>query len=62
MVQFRLPKTSRVRRGRIWPKVDGQGRVRRLDVYRWHPEDGENPRVDTYLSTPTAAGRWFWMR
>ena len=48
MVQFRLPKNSRIQTGRIWPKP-ASGTIRRFQIYRWHPEDGGNPRVDTYF-------------
>jgi succinate dehydrogenase / fumarate reductase, iron-sulfur subunit len=47
MVQFTLPKNSRIRTGKTWPKP--QGNVRKFQVYRWNPDDGQNPRVDTYF-------------
>ncbi len=49
MVEFTLPKNSRVRTGRVWPKPETAGNFRRFQIYRWHPEDGENPRVDVYF-------------
>ncbi|MBA4350502.1 MAG: succinate dehydrogenase iron-sulfur subunit, partial [Rhodobacter sp.] len=42
MVQFTLPKNSKVRTGKTWPKPAG-GNVRKFQVYRWNPDDGENP-------------------
>lgn len=30
--------------------------MRRLQVYRWHPEDGDNPRLDTYFVDATRSG------
>ena len=48
MVQFTLPKNSKVRTGKTWPKPDGKN-VRKFQIYRWSPDDGENPRVDTYF-------------
>jgi len=55
MVQFRLPPNSRLRRGRIWPKPS-TGTLRRLHIYRWHPEDGDNPRMDTYFIDTETCG------
>ena len=48
MVELALPKNSRVRPGKTWPAPSGAKRVRTFKVYRWDPEDGENPRLDTY--------------
>src|SRR3972149_6911590 len=51
MVQFTLPKNSKVRRGKAWtppPEGKEEGRWREYRVYRFDPETGENPRVDTY--------------
>ena len=48
MVQFTLPKNSKVRTGKTWPRPDGKN-VRKFQIYRWSPDDGENPRVDTYF-------------
>ena len=48
MVEFNLPKNSRVTEGKTWPKPEGATETREYRIYRWNPEDGENPRVDTY--------------
>ena len=48
MVQFTLPKNSKVRVGKTWPKPEGRN-VRKFQIYRWDPDTGENPRVDTYF-------------
>ncbi len=48
MAQFRLPANSRIRRGNTYPAPQGAKNVRSFAVYRFSPEDGENPRVDTY--------------
>ncbi len=47
MVQLTLPRNSRIKSGKSWPKPDGK-RLKPLQVYRWSPDDGENPRIDTY--------------
>ncbi len=49
MVELTLPKNSRIRVGKTWPKPEGATNLRKFQIYRWVPEDGENPRVDTYF-------------
>ena len=34
--------------GHIWPKPVDAMRTKSFKVYRWNPDDGENPRLDTY--------------
>jgi len=48
MVEFNLPKNSRVTKGKTWPKPEGATDVRAFKVYRWDPDSGANPRIDTY--------------
>jgi succinate dehydrogenase / fumarate reductase iron-sulfur subunit len=48
MAEFTLPKNSRVTEGKAWPKPQGAAETREFRVYRWNPDDGKNPRVDTY--------------
>jgi succinate dehydrogenase / fumarate reductase iron-sulfur subunit len=49
MAQFKLPKNSLVGKGRHYPvAAAGAERVKRFVVYRWSPDDDENPRLDTY--------------
>jgi succinate dehydrogenase / fumarate reductase iron-sulfur subunit len=48
MAEFRLPANSRVRPGTIHQAPAGATRVRRFRVYRFDPDSGENPRLDTY--------------
>jgi len=48
MVQLTLPKNSRIKEGKTWPKPDGAANLREFRVYRWQEEDGQNPRIDTY--------------
>ncbi|WP_210529170.1 succinate dehydrogenase iron-sulfur subunit [Rubellimicrobium arenae] len=49
MVQLRLPKNSRMSVGKTWPKPEGATNLKTFRIYRWDPEDGANPRVDTYF-------------
>jgi succinate dehydrogenase / fumarate reductase iron-sulfur subunit len=48
MAEFTLPKNSKIQPGRHFPAAAGSKRVRSFKVYRWNPEDGRNPSVDTY--------------
>src|SRR6478752_5067897 len=51
MVQFTLPKNSKVRQGKVWnppPEGEEKGRWREYCVYRFDPDTNENPRLDTY--------------
>jgi succinate dehydrogenase / fumarate reductase iron-sulfur subunit len=48
MVELTLPKNSQIRPGKTWPKPDGAKNLREYRIYRWSPDDDENPRVDTY--------------
>jgi succinate dehydrogenase / fumarate reductase, iron-sulfur subunit len=49
MVEFALPKNSRPVGGKTWPQPASATNVREFRVYRWNPEDGQNPRIDTYF-------------
>src|SRR4051794_5567321 len=48
MVQFTLPKNSKVTEGKTWPPPARGRNLREYRIYRWNPEDGNNPRLDTY--------------
>ena len=50
MVQFTLPENSKFgsEPGRHHPAPAGATRVRRFQVYRFDPDSGEKPRVDSY--------------
>ena len=48
MVEFTLPKNSRVTEGKVWPSPQGVNNLREFKIYRWNPDDGKNPQVDTY--------------
>ncbi|TNC70365.1 succinate dehydrogenase iron-sulfur subunit [Rubellimicrobium roseum] len=49
MVQLRLPRNSRMSVGKTWPKPEGATNLKTFRIYRWNPEDGANPRIDTYF-------------
>jgi succinate dehydrogenase / fumarate reductase iron-sulfur subunit len=56
MVEFRLPANSRIRDGQTHKAPEGAKRVKTFSVYRWSPDDGENPRVDRYEIDLDACG------
>ena len=47
MAEFTLPKNSKVQQGKTWPKPQGK-RLKDFKIYRWNPDDGQNPHIDTY--------------
>jgi succinate dehydrogenase / fumarate reductase iron-sulfur subunit len=48
MAEFTLPANSKVGTGKTYPAAAGAKRVKNFKIYRWNPEDGQNPRLDTY--------------
>jgi succinate dehydrogenase / fumarate reductase iron-sulfur subunit len=48
MAQFRLPPNSRIRPGRTHKAPGGGGNVRTFRIYRFDPQSGENPRMDSF--------------
>src|SRR3990167_8896746 len=49
MVQLTLPKNSKTTKGKAWERPAGASRVREFRIYRYDPDNTENPRVDTYF-------------
>src|SRR6187200_3430412 len=51
MVQFTLPKNSKITEGQSWPlkhKAEGSKGTRAYRIYRFDPDSGTNPRMDNY--------------
>ena len=48
MAEFTLPKNSKVGVGKDWPAPSGAANTKTFKIYRWNPDDGENPKVDSY--------------
>jgi succinate dehydrogenase / fumarate reductase iron-sulfur subunit len=48
MVEFNLPANSKVQEGKTFPAPAGGANIKAFKVYRWSPDDDDNPRVDTY--------------
>src|ERR1700681_1124189 len=56
MVAFNLPANSRIGRGTTYKAAAGAKRVREVRIYRWNPDDGQNPRTDTFEIDLDACG------
>jgi succinate dehydrogenase / fumarate reductase iron-sulfur subunit len=48
MAQFKLPENSRIGPGRSHAAPSASKNVRTFRIYRFDPDSGENPRVDSY--------------
>ncbi|MEK9723766.1 MAG: succinate dehydrogenase iron-sulfur subunit [Rhodospirillaceae bacterium] len=48
MVELSLPANSRPTAGKSWPAEAGATNVKRFQIYRYDPDSGDNPRIDTY--------------
>ena len=53
MVEIMLPKASRVKKGKVWPAPAASNgkkpkRSKEFKVYRYNPDEGGNPTMDTY--------------
>jgi len=48
MVELTLPANSKVGAGRNFPAPASATRAKMFRIYRWNPDDGENPRLDSF--------------
>ena len=48
MAQFTLPANSKIGIGKAVPGPPGATRVRGFKIYRWNPDDGKKPVIDTF--------------
>jgi len=48
MAKFTLPKNSKIRKGKSFAAANGAKNIKVFRIYRWDPDTGENPRVDSY--------------
>ncbi len=55
MAEFSLPANSKISQGKSY-RDETSGRLRTVKVYRWNPDDGQNPRVDSYQVDLNACG------
>ena len=56
MVEFALPRNSKVQEGKRFPGPAGAKNLRTFKIYRWDPDTGENPRLDSYEIDMSACG------
>jgi succinate dehydrogenase / fumarate reductase iron-sulfur subunit len=48
MAEFSLPSNSKVKKGTTYPAAEGAKRVKTFKIYRYDPDAGDNPRMDSY--------------
>lgn len=48
MAEFRLPRNSKINPGREFKSKNPGDNMRSFKVYRWDPDDNQNPRLDQY--------------
>lgn len=57
MADFKLPPNSIInRKGKHFPLMAGSDQRIELQLYRFDPESGENPRIDTFELDPEKSG------
>tara|TARA_Y100000589_G_C27048297_1_gene586170 strand:- start:171 stop:947 length:777 start_codon:yes stop_codon:yes gene_type:complete len=56
MVELRLPKNSRIIKGKKFFSKDKTENTRVFKIYRYNPDNKENPRIDTYEVDLTECG------
>jgi succinate dehydrogenase / fumarate reductase, iron-sulfur subunit len=56
MAEFTLPQNSKVGKGKSHKAPSGAKRVKEFKVYRWNPDDGKNPVLDTFELDLDACG------
>ncbi|MEP7313076.1 MAG: succinate dehydrogenase iron-sulfur subunit [Pseudomonadota bacterium] len=57
MAEFRLPPGSRINKnGKQFKAAAGARKPRKFRIYRFDPDSGENPRIDTYELDMAACG------
>jgi len=48
MAELRLPPNSRVSKGKLHKATEPSVSAKKVKIYRYDPDSGENPRLDTY--------------
>ncbi|MSP88889.1 MAG: succinate dehydrogenase iron-sulfur subunit [Alphaproteobacteria bacterium] len=48
MAEFTLPANSKIGEGKTHRAPSGTKRIKTFKIYRWNPDDGQNPRVDSF--------------
>jgi succinate dehydrogenase / fumarate reductase, iron-sulfur subunit len=56
MVQLTLPRNSKIVEGKRWPLPQKAQALKEFRIYRWDPDNGGNPRMDTFHIDTAACG------
>ena len=48
MAELRLPPNSRISEGKVHENLEAAGSPKKIIIYRYDPDSGENPRIDTF--------------
>ena len=48
MAEFSLSNNSKIVKGEYYKDKTGSNNLKKVNVYRWNPDDGKNPRIDTF--------------
>ncbi|HZB56632.1 MAG TPA: 2Fe-2S iron-sulfur cluster-binding protein, partial [Reyranella sp.] len=48
MAEFTLPANSKIGTGETYKAPGGAKNIKTFKIYRWTPDDGKNPSLDTY--------------
>lgn len=48
MAELRLPPNSRISEGKVHKNLEAAGSPKKIIIYRYDPDSGENPRRDTF--------------
>ena len=48
MAELRLPPNSRISEGKVHGNLEDAGYHKKVIIYRYDPDSGENPRIDTF--------------
>ncbi len=49
MAEFTLPPNSKIKQGTRFETAQNAARTKTFKIYRWSPDDAENPRLDEYV-------------
>ena len=61
MSQFALPQNSKIEVGNYFKDKTKSKNLKKINVYRWDPSTGKNPRVDTFEVIWTIVVQRFWI-
>lgn len=64
---FEVSPESRIEPGRTWPAPNGSLRIKAFEIYRYDPDTGGNPRLDTFQVDlddcgPMVLDALFWIK